>query len=65
MNFHLYQTPAIKNPKVKRLMEKFDAPTIVRYCMESSNDDRKVYFNLFIVRAKDGQKIVFASNYSY
>jgi len=43
--------PAIKNPKVKRLMEKFDAPTIVRYCMESSSDDRKVYFNLFIVEA--------------
>ena len=57
--------PAIKNPKVKKLMEKFDAPTIVRYCMESSSDGRKVYFNLFIVEAEDGQKIVFASNYPY
>jgi len=57
--------PAIRNPKVKKLMEKFDAPTIVRYCMESSNDGRKVYFNLFIVEAEDGQKIVFASNYPY
>jgi len=57
--------PAIKNPKVKRLMEQFDASTIVRYCMESSSDDKKVYFNLFIVEGKDGKKIVFASNYPY
>jgi len=56
--------PAIKNPKVKRLMERFDAPTIVRYHMEG-NDGRKVCFNLFIVEAEDGQKIVFASNYPY
>jgi len=55
--------PAIKNPKVKRLLEQFDAPTIVRYRMEGG--DRKVYFNLFIVEGNDGQKIVFASNYPY
>ncbi len=54
--------PAIKNPRIKRLMNEYDAPTIVRYCM--GKDDNKVYFNLFIVES-DGQKIVFASNYPY
>ena len=56
--------PAIKNPKVKKLMERFDAPTIVRYHMEG-NDGRKVCFNLFILETEDGQKVAFASNYPY
>jgi len=55
--------PAIKNPKVKKLMREYDAPTIVRYRMGS--EDERVHFNLFIVEAEDGQKIVFASNYPY
>jgi hypothetical protein len=57
--------PAVKNPKIKKLIEQYDAPTIVRYRMESKHDGKVVYFNLFIVEGDDGQKIVFASNYPY
>ena len=56
--------PAVKNPKVKKLIEQYDAPTIVRYRMER-HDGFAIYFNLFIVEAEDGQKIVFASNYPH
>jgi|Deesub1362B_J571_1020462.scaffolds.fasta_scaffold02303_7 hypothetical protein len=57
--------PAIKNPRVKKLMKEYDAPTIVRYRMGSTKDGRVAHFNLFIVEAEDGQKIVFASNHPY
>jgi len=57
--------PAIRNPKVKRLVEEHGAPTVVRYHMGNSKVGREVCFNLFIVKAEDGQKVVFASNYPY
>jgi len=58
-----FVTPVVKNPKVKKLIEQYDAPTIVRYKMER-HDGKAVYFNLFIVEAEN-EKIVFASNYPY
>ncbi|WP_456329219.1 transposase [Archaeoglobus sp.] len=55
--------PAIKNPKIKKLVEQYDAPTIVRYHMGTRG--RVAHFNLFIVEGRDGEKVVFASNYPY
>ncbi len=54
--------PAVKNSKIKELLEHSKAPKVVEYEMTKSSDRRKsVRFNLFIVEDK-GEKLVFASN---
>jgi hypothetical protein len=48
--------PAIKNVKIKRLVEKHVAPAVLEYRMIGS------YFKLAIVKGQDDKKCVFATN---
>ncbi len=56
--------PAVKNSRIKELMERSNAPTVREYEMTKSCDRRKsVRLNLFIVE-DECEKLVFASNLS-
>jgi putative transposase len=53
--------PAIRNPKIKELMEKYDSPKVIKYTMGEGK--RTADFNLVIVKPEDGDsKVVFATN---
>jgi len=50
--------PAVKNARIKELMEKYDSPKVIKYTM---GRDKTTDFNLVIVE-DEGVKVVFATN---